>query len=477
MTLFFLALSVAFFFVQDFRWGLCSQSLFFLEGGEGSPARRFAQLCLASEEDFSALGQTAEQSGDAALLAFAALHPGSAGDAARARWADRAVAKDPQYTWLYYHLASGKMFDAGEPAVAAQLAPWVDKGLAADPDNAAVWLQRAELLRAQTKDWPKRTGPVLTPDSPLFQGLAAQTEWLAAMERAYAAPRYDTYVQKRFELERAVLRQHGLASPSVMLFFVSSYPIPNLLNVREYADFRVKQLGAKAEQARRLDDALAHYRTVVAFGKRMRVSGLSLIEELIGMAVELIGSEPLLPALQKAGRAHEAALVELERADLQRARTRIRGEDPIALTSNYYWSALSVLMSGMAVVLFGALTLLCVLYVNLKQWIRRQKRGRIYQLMTVAENYLPVLLFLSCAALYLTFRPYATNFHYYMTATGQITGLEPFFTNVFPNPIVLPRGYYLPVEEPFGAYLWWALGFGLAAVIIGGVQEWRARSS
>jgi hypothetical protein len=131
----------------------------------------------------------------------------------------------------------------------------------------------------------------------------------------------------------------------------------------------------------------------------------------------------------------------------------------------------------MAVVFFGGLTLLCVAYVNLKQWIRREKRGRIYQLMTVAENYLPVLLFLSCAALYLTYRPYATNFHYYLTATGQITGLEPFFTNVFPNPIVLPRAYYLPVEEPFGVYVWWALGFGLAAVIIAGVQEWRARQA
>ena len=48
---------------------------------------------------------------------------------------------------------------------------------------------------------------------------------------------------------------------------------------------------------------------------------------------------------------------------------------------------------------------------------------------------------------------------------------------MFANPLILLRAYYLPVEEPFGAYLGWALIFGLAAVVIGGLQEWRARQA
>ncbi|MCI0402326.1 MAG: hypothetical protein L0212_02250 [Acidobacteria bacterium] len=475
MTLFFLALSVAFFCVKEFRWGLCSQSLLFLmEGAEDSPARRLGRMCLAPEEDFSALGSAAEQSGDAAALAFAALHPGPDGGDNRMRWADLAVAKDPQYTWVYNHLVSRRMHEAGEPGVAEQLAPLAEKMTAWDPENAAVWLQRAELLRGRTKDWPRRSA-TLTPDSPYFQGLAAQTEWLAAMERALAAPRYDTYVQKRFELERAVLREQGWASPSAMLLFLTAYPIPNLLNLREYADFRIKRLGAQAEQARRLDDALGHYRTVATFGRRMRLSGKTLIEELIGVAVERIGTEPLLAAAKKANRREEVAQLELAQQELQRVHNRARGEDPLALSSMYYWSSLLVIVSGLLVFLFSALTLVCVGYVNLKQWIRPEKHGRIYQLMTVAENYLPVMLFLSCAALYLVYRPYATNFQHYLTASGEITNFEPFFFNVFPNPFILPRGYYLPVESPFGDYVWWALGFGLAAAIVGGLQELRAR--
>lgn len=475
MTLFFLALSVAFFFVQDFRWSLCSQSLLFLEGGEGSPARRLGQMCLAPEEDFSALGRTAEQSGDAAALAFAALHPGPGGEEARVRWADLAVAKDPQHTWVYFHLANSKIGQAGEPGVAERIAPMVEKLVAWDPENAAAWLQRAELLRHGAKDWPKRSA-LTGPESPYLQELEKRTEWAAAMERAYTAPRYDTYVQRRFELERRVLREQGWASPSTMLLFVFTYPIPNLLNIREYADLRVGY-GGRAEQAGRMEEALGHYRTVGTFGRRMRLNGKSLIEELIGVAVERIGTEPLLAALKKGNRREEVAQAELTQQELQRAHNRARGEDPVAVSSMYYWSAWLVIVSGLLVVVFGGLTLLCVLYVNLKQWIRREKRGRIYQLMTIAENYLPLLLFLSCAGLFLVFKPYATNFRHYMTAGGEITNFEPFFFNVFPNPLILPKGYHLPVESPFGDYLWWALGFGLAAVLVAGVQEWRARGA
>ena len=470
MTLFFLALSVAFFCVQQFRWGLCSQWFLFLEGGEGSPARWLGEMCLVSEQDFSALGRAAEQSGDAASLAFAAIHPGPDWEEKRVRWADLAVAKDPQYTWLYYHVAPHGM-EAGKPGVAEQIAPLVEKVAAWDPENAAVWLRRAELLQFSAKDWPKRSA-LTGRDSPYLQELAKQTEWMAAMERAFDSPRYDTYVQKRFELERRVLREQGWASPSTMLFFVSTYPIPSLLNVRTYAELRVAQ-GAKAEQAGWTEEALGHYRTVATFGRRMRLDAKTFIEELIGIAVERIGTEPLLALLRKTNRREEVAQAELAREELQRAHNRARGHDPLAVSSMYYWSALLVRVSRFLVLLFGGLTLLCVAYVNLKQWIRREKQGWIHRAMTAAESYLAVLLFLSCAGLYLVYTPYATNFQYYMTASGEITNFDPLFFNVLPNPL---DGYTnLPVEKPFGDYLGWALGFGLAAMLIAGVQEWRTR--
>ncbi|HXE74462.1 MAG TPA: hypothetical protein VNN18_02345 [Candidatus Xenobia bacterium] len=476
MTLLFLALSVAFFFVKEFRWGLCSQSFLFLMDGEGSPAQRLGQVCLASEDEFSALGQAAEQSGDAAALAFAALHPGPGGKDSAARWADQAVAKDLQYTWVYYHMANSRLSDARQPEAVRQIGQWVEKLTAWDPENAAAWLLRAELLRQSATQWPKRTTHI-KPDSPYLQELGKRTDWTAAMERAFLAPRYDAYVQKRFDLERKVLPERGWASPSVMLLFVATYPIPSLLNIREYADLRVAYFGAKVEEAGRLDEALSHYRTVAAFGKRMRLGGKTLIEELIGIAVEKTASERLLAVLLKTNRRDEATQVELNRMELARATTRARGEDPLALTSMYSWSALLVVVSGLLVLVFGVLTGVCVGYVNLKQWIRREKRGRLYRLMTVAENYLPVLLFLSCAGLFLVYRPYATNFQHYMTATGETSNFELFFFNVFPNPLILSRANYLGVENPFGTYLWWALGFGLLAVIIASVQEWHARQA
>jgi len=88
-----------------------------------------------------------------------------------------------------------------------------------------------------------------------------------------------------------------------------------------------------------------------------------------------------------------------------------------------------------------------------------------YQLLTVAENYKPVLLFVVCAGLYLGYYPYAANFHHYMTASGAIHDVEPLFYNILPNYDAPPGRNALPVGEPFQAYTWYALAELILAVI------------
>lgn len=469
MSLFFLALSLAFFCVEDFRWALGYMKL-------ELTINRIAQYGgPLPPEEVRTFAQQAQQKGDAEALAFAALYTPDREESFRL--AEQAVAKDPKLSWVYYHVAKKNLhsWEAPEPAVAKRFQDWIQKLEAFDPDNAVPSILRAELIRAESEastKWPY----IIPTDQKSLEFPLQHPDWLAAMDRAFDRPRYDSYSVRRFELERRLWARQGWARPGVVVPSLWFYPIPDLLNLRSYTNFRVFYRGRQAEQAGRREEALGHYYAATNFANRMRLGGNSLIEELIGMALDRLASEPLQAALEKAGRKQEALSVSQRLADYDRVWGKPKvGRDPLRSSSNRLWSALQMAIFSLLVVLFAAVTLVSVLYVNAKRWIRPEKRGHLYALVTVLENYAPILLFASCLALYLIYAPYAQNFHFYMTATGPIRSLEPIGLNVYPliSELVWWPNELAP-ENPFGNYIYWALGFLGLAVLLG---AWGARQA
>lgn len=469
MSLVFLALSLAFFCVQEFRWALEYLVVEYKLG------RLTSYAAFLPPEKVRALAERAQQGGDAQALAYAALHTENREESLR--WADQAVAKDPQLTWIYYHVALNHMpFSAApDPEVAKHIQEWIPKLQAFDPDNSVPYILQAQLIRGQAEKSAK--WPYIVPSDPKsLEFPLTQPEWLAAMDHAFEKPRYDSYSVRRFELERRVLTQQGWATPRMVIPSLWFYPVPNLLHLRSYINFRVFYRGRRAEQAGRLEEALGHYYAVSAFGQRMRVGASGLLEELLGGIFDNVVSEPLQAALEKAGRKQEAAVVALRKADFERVWGKPReGKDPMRRSSNQVWSALQLGILGLLVWFFAALSLVSVLYVNAKRWIRPEKRGRLYQFITVLENYAPILLFVCCVGLSLLYAPYAQNFRYYMSVTGPIHYLEPISENVYPLfTEILWWGDMLPPENPFGNYIYWALGFLGLAVLLG---AWGARQA
>ena len=451
-------LALAFFFVQDFRWAL---QMPYLEAksdweSEGIP-----------QDQLRALAERAKQDRDAQSLAFVALHVAGDQDAALA---DQAVAMDPSLTWIYYgmahrHLAANRK----QPAFAPTLKEWTAKLQAFDPQNAVPYLLEAEILRAETKGFPDLYPP-FTPEKGAAVG--QQTAWLAAMEKAYSAPRYDSYVVRRFDLERKVLLANGWARPERLLVYISAYPIPHLLNIRIYANYKVHYLAPQAEAAKHHDQALRHYYSVAFFGQRMQVEGGTLIEQLIGGAVDHIASEPLETELRKAGQNDQAELVAFSYRRFRREHPESSRRDPLASSSNQLWAILLAHISAFLVVFFVGATLLCALYLNAKRWIRVEKRGRIFQFVTGAVNYLAVLVFVSSLALFLVNVPYFANFHYYMEATGEVRNLEPLFTNVYPF-AASPWNWAEPdvMLHSVRHYLRWAGGGLLLLALVGWMKK------
>ena len=70
--------------------------------------------------------------------------------------------------------------------------------------------------------------------------LASDTKWMALMARAFASPRYDSYMQRRSQLTRDIWNRERYLSPGVVLrgFW---WPVPNLGNLSYFSQIRVRE--------------------------------------------------------------------------------------------------------------------------------------------------------------------------------------------------------------------------------------------
>lgn len=451
MSLCFAVLATAFFAVPAFRQAFeLPMTFVLLRGAFEGEERNIGRLPKAKLDEWT---RQAERERDAKTLAFVAMRTRNGAEAFRL--ADEATAIDPSLNWTYFSLAWVNRSGPEALKIAQKLQ-------ALDSKNALGYLQEAEYLRANAKlDWL------------ILEQREKQTEWRAAMEKAFAAPRFHSYNVERFQLEREILTARGEATPLRMLLSVASYPIPNLLNIRQYGELLTRKVGKDFEQAGKPDDAIAQYWAVAHFGERMQMEPGSLIEQLIGIAVQQIGYKALIPALEKKGQGEAAKTLALIMPEQEGRLNQLRGRNDIFSSSaNYTWTAFLIYVLESTVVLFAAITVIALLYVNAKIWVRPERKGRLYGFMTVLENYLPILLFVACAGLYLTYYPYAANFEHYMTATGGMRDFEAFIRNIMPLPQIIV-GQQLSFGNPLVPYVWYALG-GLAVVA---AIAWLTRGS
>lgn len=471
MSWLFLVLSLAFFMVPDFRYALEAplanywwQSQFNMDvlmAGEPKPSRLenlFTLKRYATAEQMLGLAEEANRKGDSDFVAFAALNlPASVSQVDVLRLADEAVRANSRLTWIYYFLDKqfteiGGRTPLPESAY-AQLRQRAQLVQGFDPDNAVPHLLAAHLIQLERgKAWPQiNKGPT---DPEYLDALAKETNWRKEMEAAFSAPRYDSYVDQHFDLFRRVLRQRHWDHPAVVLTLGEMTSIPNLLWLRYYTNLVVLKLGAEAEAKGRLNEAIETYRKADEFGNRMRLQAPTVIERLIAVACQYIAHQRLIPALRKAGKNSEADVLaymdKQAKADLQLNRFMFTN-------SHNDWSVFLVCLDAGLVAAFSILTALLVLYVNAKRWIRKDKKGRLFEILTTAENYPPIMLFASSLSLYLNFIPYAHDYANAMTSKTPYSAFPPqFYSSIYPNFSLLGDSNFL-AEITFMDYIPYAL--------------------
>lgn len=423
-----------------------------------------------STEKLQRFAAEAEAAGDARSLAFVALHLPLESVAETQKLADRAVELDASLTWIYLHLSMHTFTEWKRTEVVAEIHSWATRLVAWDPQNAAPYLLRAELIRRRRMgSWPQGRGT----QTFFLDGLESQTDWRAEMEAAFTKPRYDFYSVRRFDLERHVLRQQGWDTPATLLLSARAWPTPDQINIRDYANLLEHKYGTRAEAAGRVQEALGYYWKVAHFGERLRLEGHTLSEWETGNELRRGSYERIIPLLQKTGKLAETATVEFALAQLNQEREVLAGGVPLARSTNHNWSALTMNVFSALVLLFLVASLACVLYVLPRGGYASSRRDRLWQLMLTGQNYMPLLLFVACVGLYVTYYPYAQNFTYYLTAKGAVTSFEPLFYNTLPGYSLATARTQLEIQNPLRSYAAWALlGLVLLAAVTFGVR-WR----
>lgn len=440
MTVLFVVLSAAFLFVPQFHFAASVPTVVRMwVGGDNS---RWLKSVLPTQAEIDGIAQRGEQARDADALAFAALHIDDT--AKKQRYADEAVGMNPKLGWIYLDQALG--YERNPKPV-----EYARKLQAFDPQNALGYLCEGDILRGK-----------MSPSEPL-ENRAQKHDWIAAMDKAFAAPRYDGYILQWFDFHRHFVRSHGLDRPELMIIYMSAAPIPNLLNIRQYFDLLIRKLGPDLEKAGKPAEALKMYWSVAHFGDRMQLGGATWIEQLIGAAAQRTAYQKLEPMLRSSKQEDAAVSVSLAAQILEQRITHFRGTDILAVSSNEMWTAALVGIFLALVGFFWLLTALSVIYVNAKRWIRPEVKGRFFHLVTVSENYFAILLFIVSIGLYITVYPYQRNYEYYMTAQGTMHDGESFIMHTVPWGEAIP-GHPLPIGNPFVPYCWYALA-GLVVVL------------
>ncbi len=502
----FLALAAAFFLIRDFRVASESPRLVLLPAGwsagfgAGAEAREARESLTkvgldvvpdplgnffwltrilersytleryVSPDEFLRLGREAISRKDCEFLAFAAMHAPRTRRQEIREFGDH-LAACPDQTWVLSELAARLEGDQSAPQ---PMLAWIKNVEAWDAENAAPIVAHADFLK---RGRPKIENEPASNRSAFLAAVTQEMEWFRLMEAAFGKSRMDPYLNRRFDLERRVLQRRGWDNPPTTTLLLTGSG-PTHLTLVVYARLAVDKVAADAADAGRKDEALRNYRSIARFGAILLTEDEDVLERVVGLAVQAIVNQRLAPALREAGHAAEAATLEANETSIRRELNH-RGDSPALRTTNRAWARFLLIVSGTLVWFLVLLNAICLVYLIARGQPREDAKTRLLRIVAAAEGYFAPALLASCLVLYLTYLPYAENFHYYMSTKEPVFRLYDLLKNSLPQlDLELSRfrsQTELPIQTTVLEYAGRALRILLfiAVLILTGIGLWR----
>jgi hypothetical protein len=365
------------------------------------------------------LGRRAEIENDPSALAFASQATDDPGRFLR--WADRAVSIDPQYVWIYGAARTHGSSDLREAAKR------LERLRAADPDNAVPALLEASLLsNSRISELYERYSPQ---EEEVQAMLEADPNWVELMQRAFAAPRYDSYLGQQAQLVSAVWNRKRNLSPSIVLTGLWGHPMPDLAMVRAFSRILFRQ-AEEAAAAGDFPEAERQIGRVGGFGERMAGGDQAHtnLESLIGVTLERDAAAELQKLYAQTGRPSDAgkATSEMKRLDDRSAELRRRIEAS-GFARMHAFRSLGFLVQGLGVLLVLAALLASAALLVLEIVPARftSRRMRLRTAASWATDYAPAALLVSSGAFLLSFLPYARVFAQYRSSSAPLPDEHP----------------------------------------------------
>ncbi|HEY2546903.1 MAG TPA: hypothetical protein VGI46_12620 [Candidatus Acidoferrum sp.] len=333
------------------------------------------------------LAKKAEQNHDAEALAFVAGRYPNRSDAAR--FADEAVHLDPNLTWIYAVVAV-------QWSSLPEIDRWVPALQKFDPQNALPYLITAERIDIDqvVREQVPHSADEQTP------------EWRAAMASAFQSRELDDYLDRFKDLDRRVLLRYRIDDP----FQVGGedwdwYGLPSygVADSDSYAKLLIES-GESLEARGDYKAAAEKYSSVARYSQM-----LGLVPSLF-LRREIKQTYKHLEMLsERSGNKTDAAFYSAlsEQIDLAAERQLASWRKASRGSRVSSWNAFLVKLSGMLMLLFSAVLLLCVFGVMI--------RGRSIKLPSLRPSSMTLALgfgsavgvLLSSAVLFVSYWPYS----------------------------------------------------------------------
>jgi hypothetical protein len=409
-------------------------------------AWRFPQPPL-SEDTLRSVAERGLREQDASQVAFAALHMRE--PAAASHYAEQAVAMDPKLTWIALRFANPVDSD---PAISKL---WMERLAVWDLDNAVPRLFAAELLYAR--------GPA---DGSLNDAaalrLANTTAWADRMRAAFAAPRFDNYTQRRFELDRSVLHRIQGTETGALVWYSFGLGFINLSQVKAYAGLVTRRFGPQAEQAGRTAEATELYWSVARFGERMAKGASWVWESSIAADLEASAYASLASLATRAGKKDEAAALTLLSQGAERDGAVTRAEWNDARRARWAVAERPAMVAWFAAGLLLLSLIACLAWAALIGF-RSEERMLAGWLGSVALglSYAPIVVLASAAAMYTAMLPYLHSAQEFKTGRELEYALGAFWDSYW-------NAGGLPYEwRVYGQQMFWPVVFSVLILIAG----------
>ena len=400
------------------------------------------------------MAREAEANHDAKTLAFLSTRMNSLDE--NARLANEAVAMDPSFTWLY--IRGGSLWYAYNHA--GDRYGRIQKIEAFDPDNAVPYLTEASIRENELRT---ENNYQLSKEK-----ILNDPHWRAAMEKAFAAPRYDSYFSQSVELQESMLKAHNLRQPQDVARGVYEYYSSGLFVSQMYVDYLLDQ----AKQAKQKGDSAQAIHlawTVAQFAEHARANlhnewAIGTVDRMTFSANEIL--EPLEAA---AGQTEIAKLLTLQNASIDR-RNAEKTPGRFLFVDRAYGglesASIAIQAGGLGVIILGWALMLSAVYLIAARFAPGLRAGRLYRWTCNCGRFVPAALVAAVILTAAMFAPYFENVQNYFAGIHDSTTLHALLSTEqslyqLPSMVVNPM-----LHNVYAAYSWLAL---LTIAIIAGV--------